>query len=106
MNLRERMFPLLLFLTVNLVVPVTVQAEEKSGLFKLGRATAYASYCGYRSIVTELRGRFGKYDDFKAGYRSKHRLFSADFVTGVPCGHYEDVLSEFLEKLREDNTQQ
>ncbi len=73
-------------------------AAEESGLFTLGKYTAYARHCGYHELSMELHSRYGDYDDFKEG-RRKNDLQMYDYVR-LPCGRLEDFLVDFLEKQR------
>ena len=77
--------------------PAEVRAEE-SGLYKLGRAAAYARHCGHHDLVAELQSRYGSLEDFKTG-RRKNDLQQYDRVR-LACGKLEDNINEFLEKVK------
>ena len=73
-------------------------AAEESTLYKLGRATAYASHCGHRDLVTELQARYGDYRDFRVG-RQKNDLQRYDYVR-LACGKLKSDLEDYLKKER------
>ncbi len=95
----SRQMSLALFLCVVAVglSPSQTQAED-SGLYTLGKYTAYARHCGHHSLAKELQSRYGDLEDFKTGQR-RNDLQMYDSVR-LACGKLEDVLEDFLEKVR------
>ena len=79
------------------LIPGQVKAEE-SNLYKIGRATAYASHCGRRDLVSELQARYGDYQDFKTG-RRQNDLQKYDRVR-LARGDLKKNLEAFVEEVR------
>lgn len=80
--------------------PGQVEAED-SGLYTLGKYTAFARHCGHHDLAMELQSRYGDLEEFKTG-RRKNDLQKYDRVR-LACGKLEDVLEDFLEKERAED---
>lgn len=70
--------------------------EEQSTLYNLGKAAAFARYCGHAGLALKARENFGGYRDFKKGL--DQNLLPESYIWDVDCEELEERLTTYFEE--------
>ncbi len=71
-------------------------AEEQSTLYNLGKAAAFARYCGHADLALKARENFGGYRDFKQGL--DQNLLPESYIWDVDCEELEERLTTYFKE--------
>lgn len=79
------------------------RAEETSTLYNLGKAAAFARYCGHNTLAQDARGYFGGYRDFKKGL--DQNLLPESYIWDVDCDELEERLTTYFKEMKARSVQ-
>lgn len=71
-------------------------AGAETDIEKIGRVTAYASYCGFYADVAAVRRKFERYPEFEKAYRAND-LSGYDMVSGLNCAAVDRVMKMLVD---------